>query len=143
MQVLGNEGVAQRIKISDGAIGYVGFEYAKRLELPVAILENQAGKYIRPDAEAGRTALANAAERMPDNMRLFMPDPLGDAAYPIVTYSWLLFYEQYPDERKRAAVTDFVNYGLTDGQVFSDDLGFIPLPDPVTSLATQALAKIQ
>jgi phosphate transport system substrate-binding protein len=36
--------------------------------------------------------LAGAA--LPENLRLFLPDPEGKDAYPIVTYTWLLAYRQ-------------------------------------------------
>ncbi|MCP5363698.1 MAG: phosphate ABC transporter substrate-binding protein PstS [Hyphomicrobiales bacterium] len=143
MLAQGNEGVAQRIKISEGAIGYVGYEFAKRLNLPMATLENKAGQFIKPGSDAGRNALASAAHQMPDNLRLFIPDPDGKKAYPIVTYSWLLLYGQYPDGKKAAAVKDFVTWGLTRGQALSDEIGFIPLPEEVVALASQKVNSIQ
>ena len=39
MLATGNEGVAARIKISEGAIGYVEYGFAKRLGLPMAALQ--------------------------------------------------------------------------------------------------------
>jgi phosphate transport system substrate-binding protein len=42
----GNEGVASRIKISDGSIGYVEYGFAKRLGLPMAVLQNKAGAFV-------------------------------------------------------------------------------------------------
>ncbi len=40
----GNEGVAQKVKISHGAIGYMEYGFARRLGLPMATLENRAGE---------------------------------------------------------------------------------------------------
>ncbi len=45
MLARGNEGVASRIKISNGAIGYVEYGFARRLGLPVALLENKSGEF--------------------------------------------------------------------------------------------------
>lgn len=143
MLAQGNEGVAQRIKISEGAIGYVGYEFAKRLDLPMASLENKAGNFVKPDPSTGQTALVDTLSEMPENLRFFIPDPKGADSYPIVTYTWLLLYGKYDSELKRAAVKDFVTWGLTEGQSFSDDLGFIPLPREVVSLGTKAVETIQ
>lgn len=143
MLAQGNEGVAQRINISEGAIGYVGYEFAKRLDLPMALLENRAGNFVRPAPSTGQTALVDTLGEMPENLRLFMADPKGADSYPIVTYSWLLLYGDYENERKGAAVKDFVTWGLTEGQSFSDELGFIPLPREVVSLGTKAVESIQ
>src|SRR5262249_37820743 len=38
MRARGNEGVAGRIKVSDGSVGYVEYHFAKRLGLPMARL---------------------------------------------------------------------------------------------------------
>jgi phosphate transport system substrate-binding protein len=79
---------------------------------------------------------------MPDNLRLFRPDPEGEESYPIVTFSWLLLYERYPDADKAAALKKFVTWGLTTGQSYSRDLGYIALPPEVTSLSLAALDRI-
>ncbi len=144
MQVKGNEGVAQRIKISSGAIGYVEYGFAKRLNLPVAALENKAGRFVRPSAEAGTAALSETAADMDERLRVSIADAPGAGAYPIVTYSWLVLYGHYNDETKAAALRDFVGWGLTEGQTLKrEDLsGYIPLPANVVAKGQQALATI-
>jgi hypothetical protein len=54
----GNEGVAGRIKISEGSIGHVEFWFAQRLGLRLAAVQNKAGSYIRPTAHSGELALS-------------------------------------------------------------------------------------
>jgi phosphate transport system substrate-binding protein len=105
----------------------------------MAWLENKAGHFVQPDAQSGQQALLNGSAAAPDHLRVFLPDPEGETAYPIVTYSWLLLYEQYPDTAKLAALKDFVTWGLGDGQRESAALGYIPLPPAV---ATQALKRL-
>lgn len=51
MLASGNEGVASRIKISEGSIGYVEYGFAKRLGLPMAMLQNKAGKFVSQQGE--------------------------------------------------------------------------------------------
>jgi phosphate transport system substrate-binding protein len=121
----------------------MGYEFAKRLDIPMATLENKAGNFVRAGRETGQIALADTVDEMPENLRLFIPDPKGAQSYPIVTYSWLLLYGDYEDGKKGAAVKDFVTWGLADGQSFSDELGFIPLPREVVSLGTRAVESIQ
>lgn len=139
MRVAYNEGVAQRIRIGQGAIGYVGYEFASRLGLGMAALQNQAGNFVAPSAVSGQAALAGNADDMPDNLRLFIADPKGDDAYPIVTYSWLMLYERYADQAVGDAVRNFVVWSLTDGQPLAEEIGYIPLPAPVQQ---KALAKL-
>jgi phosphate transport system substrate-binding protein len=60
-----------------------------------------------------------------------------------VTYTWLLLYKQYTDEKKRAALKAFVSWGLTEGQRMGRDLGFVALPENAVARATLALETIR
>jgi phosphate transport system substrate-binding protein len=139
----GNEGVAHKIKISHGSIGYIEYYFASRLGLPIATLQNKAGNFVRPDAESGRRTLEAAAEaRMPENLRLFVPDPEAPDAYPIVSLSWLLLYGTYPEPEKAAALKAAVTWALSTGQPIAEELGYIPLPANIVSAATRALDSL-
>jgi phosphate transport system substrate-binding protein len=140
MAVRGNEGVAGRIKLSRGAIGYVEYGIAKRAGLSMAWLENKAGYVIAPHGGSGLATLLNTT--MPENFRVFFPDPDGEDSYPIVTYSWLLLYKQYDDAQKAAALKDYVRWCLIDGQEFNESLGFVRLPPRVASRAVQAVGSM-
>jgi len=143
MVARGNEGVAARIKVSEGAIGYIEYGFAKRLGLPMAWLENKAGHFVEPNDQSGAKALARNSMLMPENLRLLIPDPDGEDAYPILTLSWLLLYRHYPDPAKASAIKQFVNFGLTEGQRYSRELGYVPLPDEIVSRSQKALENIQ
>ncbi len=142
MRARGNEGVAALIKQSDGAIGYVEYAFALRLLLPIARLQNKAGRYVAPSDRTGETALASNVRQMPDNLRLFLPDPDCEDSYPIVSFSWLLLYQQARDQHKSAALKEFIRWGLSDGQSLSAKLGYVPLPPDVAALSRAALDRI-
>ncbi len=142
MTARGNEGVAGRIKITAGAIGYVEYGYAQRAGLPMAWLENQAGNFIQPSPDSGLDTLVNTQVDMPPNLRMFFPDPPGKSSYPLVTYSWILLYGNYPDGKKGAVVKNFIEWGITDGQRYAESLGYCPLPDFVRGLSTKAIGEI-
>src|SRR5215510_6918453 len=143
MLARGNEGVAGLVKSSAGALGYVEYGFAERLRLPVAQLQNKSGRFVAPSDRSGQAALASAARQMPDNLRLYLPDPEGADSYPIVSLTWLLLYERYPDPQKSAALKRFVTWGLSFGQSFGPELGYIALPDDVASRSRAALERIQ
>ena len=96
----GNEGVTASIMTTPGSIGYVEYGYAKSQKMPMAVLENKAGKFVEASTASGQAALASAT--LPDDMIAWAPDPDGAEAYPIVTYTWLICYKKYPDATKRA-----------------------------------------
>jgi phosphate transport system substrate-binding protein len=142
MLARGNEGVASRVKISEGAMGYMEYGFARRLGLPMARLENRAGRYVAPDQRGGEAALADNVKSMPENLRLFLPDPEGQESYPIVSFSWLLLYDRYADRQKSAALKRFVTWGLSEGQAYGRELGYLGLPPAVTALARAAVERI-
>jgi phosphate transport system substrate-binding protein len=141
MLAQGNEGVAARVKHAIGAVGYVEYGYAHRLGLVSADLENKEGAFVSPSGKNGLAALRDA--QLPANFREFFPDPAGKEAYPIVTYTWLLLYRQYPDSKKGNALKQFVTWCLHDGQQFNEKLGYIRLPSAVANDATRAVEAIQ
>lgn len=142
MLARGNEGVASRIKISAGSIGYVEYGFAHRLGLSVAALENKAGQFVAPSEDAGAAALTASAGHGLDGLSASLANPPGPQTYPIVTYSWLLLHERYPAAQARA-VTSFVNWALDDGQRYAADLGYLALPPAVADLGKNALSRIK
>ncbi len=110
----GNEGVTASLKTTPGSIGYVEYGYAKSQKLTFAALENKSGKLrgrhhsLRP----GGAGLDRTAGQ-PD--RLGLATRTGADAYPIVTYTWIICYRQYPDAKKLAALQDLLKYCLNRG----------------------------
>ncbi|HHP7232449.1 MAG TPA: phosphate ABC transporter substrate-binding protein PstS, partial [Xenococcaceae cyanobacterium] len=137
----GNEGVTAQILQTEGAIGYIEYGYAKQQGIPVATLENQAGNYVAPNSETAANALS--AVTLPENLRAFVTDPEGENSYPIVSYTWILAYENYDDPEKLEAFKEVINWSLTEGQTYAEELGYVPLPDNVVDKVEEALGTIQ
>lgn len=142
MLARGNEGVAHKVKISDGVIGYVEFGFAARLGLKLAALENKAGKFVQPTEEIGRATIVAAGGDIPADLRTYLADPQGEQSYPVMTLTWMLLHERYRDPAKSAALKEFVGWGLTEGQGAAVSLGYIPLPAALTGHAQSLLAGV-
>ncbi len=136
-----NDGITATVTQTPGSIGYIEYGYAKLTETPSALLENASGEFIAAGDAAGMAALASA-EFEGDDLRVWVSDPSDAAAYPIATFTWMLFYEDQ-DDAKAAALRDFVEWAITDGQAMASDLGYIPLPDNVVERVRAASANIQ
>jgi phosphate transport system substrate-binding protein len=144
MTGVGNEGVAHKVKISHGSIGYVEYAFARQLGLPVASLQNSEGNFVAPDALSGKRSLEAAAqEDLPADLRLFVPDPTAADAYPIISLSWLLLYGQYPDPGTSEALKGAVAWALDAGQPIAESMGYVPLPTVVIEAARRALDEVQ
>lgn len=138
----GNEGVAGRIRVSEGSIGYVEYRFAQRLGLRMAALENKSGSYITPTNYSGDLALS---ARVPEVKQLdaSVVDPTAAGAYPITTYSWMFLYPNYADRAKGKAIRGFAEWVLSpQAQNYGAQLGYLPLTGDITALGKDALAGL-
>ncbi|CRI67290.1 Phosphate ABC transporter, periplasmic phosphate-binding protein [Thiocapsa sp. KS1] len=144
-----NDGVTATVKQTPGSIGYIEYGFAKLTKAPSAVLENQAGTFVAAGAETGAAALATAefpagnlpGSNVPD-LRAWIMDPAGAEAYPIVSYTWLLFPETQDAEKAKVA-RDLVEYVLTEGQKSADSMGYIPLPANVVETVREVSQLIK
>lgn len=137
----GNEGVTGQVKTTPYTIGYIERAYASQNKLPMIELKNKAGKFVAPTIEA-MTAAAEAVE-MPDELFVSLSNADGDAAYPLTGYSYLLVYENAKDAVKGEALAKYVWWGLHDGQKFSHDLDYAPIPAKVLAKVEARLKELR
>ncbi|WP_231662383.1 phosphate ABC transporter substrate-binding protein PstS [Pseudanabaena sp. 'Roaring Creek'] len=135
-----NAGVSAQIQQGEGVIGYVEYAFAKQLQLATAALENKAGQFAIPTENATTKAIATI--KLSEDLRGSNADPDAVDAYPIVTYSWVLAYQQYDDPKQAQALKDVLKWGLTKGQAMGLELGYVPLPDEIVKKSIAALDKI-
>jgi phosphate transport system substrate-binding protein len=139
----GNMGVAGLVKQTPGSIGYVELIYALQTRIAYGAVQNMAGKFLRATIEGVTAAAAAAATSMPADFRVSITNAPGDDAYPISSFTWLLFYENPKDKAAARTMVEFMKWALADGQRFARELGYAPLPDGVVKLEMEALKKIK
>jgi phosphate transport system substrate-binding protein len=138
----GNEGVAARIRLTEGSIGYVEYWFAQRLGLRMAALQNKAGSYITPTEHSGELALSGRVAQVKE-LAASVADPAAPGAYPIATYSWMFLYGSYANPAVSEAVRDFAQWSFSQpAQNYGAQLGYLPLSDDVIDLGKQALGAL-
>ncbi len=136
----GNSGVAQIIKSTPGAIGYVDYATAKASGLTFASIKNKDGDYVAP-SDASASAAAGQATVAPDLTFHAVWAP-GATSYPITYQSWDLVYETQPNANDTAMLKAYLGYLLGAGQQLLPNLGYAPLPANIDQMATAQLSKI-
>jgi phosphate transport system substrate-binding protein len=131
----GNPGVAGMVKQTSGSIGYVEYEFALKNQLASVAVQNGSGQYVKPSLKTANQALADVV--FPANFRAF--DVNSKQGYPIVGLTWLLIPKTYKDPAKAQAVKKMVEWILTSGQQFNDDLNYTSIPKDVASRAIEAV----
>ena len=137
----GNAGVAQIIKATNGAVGYVDESDAKAAGLVFAAVKNANGKFVMPTPESVSAAGDGIAVK--DDLTFAAMNAKGDAAYPITGQTWVIVYAKQANAAKGAALKAYLQFLLTDGQKLLPDIDFAPLPKSLQDKAVAQLAKIQ
>ncbi|MGE0550877.1 MAG: phosphate ABC transporter substrate-binding protein PstS [Kofleriaceae bacterium] len=136
----GNGGVAQIVKSTKGAIGYVDLSDAKASGLTYAAVKNQAGNYVEPTAESV-TAAGDGIE-IKDDLTFSALNAKGEAAYPITAQSWCMAYAKQTDRAKGEAVKAYLKYLVTDAQTLLPEVDFAPIPKSLQDKAVAQIDKI-
>ncbi len=134
----GNGGVAQIVKSTKGAIGYVDLSDAKASGLKYAAIKNQAGKFADPTAES--VSAAGDGIEVNDKLIFSALDAKGDAAYPITAQSWCMIYAK--PKANAGALKAYFKYMLTDGQKLLPEIDFAPIPKALQDKALAQLDKV-
>jgi len=132
-----NSGVAQVIKQTSGAVGYVDLADAAKAGLTFASIKNSSGSPIAPSAQSVQAAL-DSAEINPDLTYNPLNAPSADA-YPITAPTWILTYQKYSDAALVASLQTYLKFVLTTGQGDASSLGYVGVP---SSLQEKALAQV-
>ncbi len=140
----GNPGVANIVKQTPGAIGYVELIYALQNHISYGLVRNSAGHYINASLQTTTNAAAGAVSRLPVNtdFRISITDPAGADAYPIASFTWILVPKEMTDAAKARALVEYLWWALHEGQRYCNDLAYAPLPRRVVELEEERLKSI-
>jgi len=135
--------MADKIKSTPGALGYVELQYADDNQITHASVLNAAGKFVKATA-ASITASCTAIEAPEwDKLASSLTNAPGANSYPISSFTWLLIPEKFKDVAKRDAMKNFVKWAITDGQGDVEALSYAKLPKEVVDKELKALDKVQ
>ena len=137
----GNGGVAQIVKSTKGAIGYVDLSDAKASGLKYASIKNQAGTFVEPTPEAA-SAAGEGIEVKP-NLLFSALNAKGPKSYPITCQTWVIVYAKQTDHAKGTALKSYLRYLVSDGQKQLKDIDYAPLPKSLSESSVKQIEKIQ
>jgi len=140
----GNPGVAGTIKQTNGAVGYIGSEFAFAQKIPVAQVENSAGKYVMPNLASISAA---AKGEIPVDTKVMLTCSTDPDAYPISGFTWLILYkEQAYNKRSKAQAEETVKFLSwiieKDAQALAQQVNYAPLPEKTVAQAMELLGSV-
>ncbi|MDB5415888.1 MAG: pstS [Rubritepida sp.] len=128
----GNEGVANAVRNTPGAIGYTENAYATVNRLITTQLRNKAGNFVSPTM-ASFQAAASTADWAQPGFAADMVDLNGADVWPIVTPTFILLPTNPVADRVTGSrnAMRFFDWAYKNGAEAARRLEYIPLPDAV------------
>ena len=133
----GNEGVAAFVNQTKNSIGYVEYAYVLQNKMAYGLVQNKAGKFVKPDAASFQAAAASAEWGKAQDFYLIMTDAPGDDAYPIAATVFVIMYKQPKDAARTNTAIDFFKWALENGQNQAEALNYVPLPESLVKQIEQ------
>lgn len=124
----GNTGVAEAVKQTPNAIGYLDFATARLAGLSTAALQNGSGAFIAPAPDSFQTAAAMAEWSPANDFGLSLIGSPDGAAYPVVTATFVLVPNRRPISTSAAATIAFFDWAFEHGAKDAAALGYVALP---------------
>jgi phosphate transport system substrate-binding protein len=135
----GNAAVARALQRLPNTIGYVNLAQAIGDKLPLASVENAAGRFVLPDAASVRAALAGAHWEPAAQFEVSLVNMPGDASWPIVAAIYGLAPATTGNQRQRSTRA-FLEWTVTHGRAGAERLGYVGLP---AATVRQVLAALR
>ena len=142
----GNEGVAQVVQQTRGAIGYLEQNYADKNNIAYGLVQNKAGKFVKASPQAVSAAGEGAVAHMDGHIlsaNIWNQD--GADAYPIASFTYLIVYSDLQNIKTREqaqALVNFLWWATHDGEKLAPELDYAPLSEGVQKKVEAALKTI-
>ncbi len=148
----GSSGMGGAVKETPYSIGYVDLGYAFDNQISYAAVENPSNAFIIPTANNTATAIADilATTHLPLGNESWasvsMINAPGAKDYPIATFSYMLYYEAantnsvIMSAADASALVNFLNWTINQGQLYSGQFLYIPLPTAVVAADEATIA---
>ena len=129
----GNEGVANNVSQTRGAIGYIEYAYAKQNKMASVNMVNSDGKNVAPNAASFQAAASNADWAKSDSYYVILTNQPGAESWPIAGATFILMYKQPDNADAAAEAIKFFDWAYAKGGKAAEELDYVPLPAPVVA----------
>ena len=130
----GNEGVANNVANTKGAVGYVEYAYAKQNNLVSTKMINHDGKTVAPTTATFSSAAANADWEHAPGFYQILTDQPGAESWPITASTFVLMHKEPKDPAASAEALKFFGWAFKNGTQAAEALDYIPIPAKVVTL---------
>jgi phosphate transport system substrate-binding protein len=149
LTVTSNQQMVDTLAKTPYAVGYLGGSFqaeADKAGLITAMLENQDGKFLLPNADTITAAAAELTPRTPADERLTLVFAPGADSYPLINYEYAMVADHQPNAQTASALSNFLLWCISpqggSAAGLLDPVHFIPLPISIRARSEEQIAKI-
>jgi phosphate ABC transporter phosphate-binding protein len=136
-------GVAEYVRETDGAIGYVDLMNAWNAELEYGAVQNKdKTAFIHAEADNMAAAAKGLAAEVPEDLTFKLTNKPGKDAYPICGGVFAVCYQNQPASEKQL-VAEFLHWVTHDGQKYARRTSYAPLPEDLVERIDKKLETIR
>jgi len=122
----GNDGVANYVKQTPNAIGYVEFAYAKQNRLAHTQLKNKAGNFVSPSFTAFEEAAETGNFDPQKGFSAWLTNTPGKTSWPIAGATFILLAKEKMDANVKEV--QFFDWAFKNGDDKAKEFIYVPLP---------------
>lgn len=138
----GSDALARKVKDTEGAIGYIDFNYVKTHELVAASMRNAGGEFVQPSVSAFRAALRASDWSTKGDFHASLADLPGRQVWPITMGTFILLPRTSSRPEDTSAALRFFIWAWLKGDQVVDNMSFVRLPDKMQAMAFRSLLSI-
>jgi phosphate transport system substrate-binding protein len=135
--------VSAYVASTDGAIGYVDLMHTYSGKLPFGAVQNKdQTAFIHATPENMTAAARGLLADLPEDLTFSLTNKPGKDAYPICGVIWAVCYQNQPAD-KRQMVANFLQWVTHEGQQFTKERTYAPLPEEIVQRVEAKLKLIK
>lgn len=135
--------MADKVKSQPGAIGYVELQYAVKDNIPYAVVQNPAGKFVRASAQSITDACQAVEAPHWNSFSASLVNAPEANSFPLASFTWIYLRTKSADRARAAALRDFLEWIYGDGQQFAAQEGYSALPGPLLAAVKKKVKTLQ
>lgn len=129
--VKGNEGVASKVKETQGSIGYVDYAHAMEQRLNYVRLKNRDGNFVSPNFGTTQAAAAGAQWDAANGFYHILTDAPGATSWPIAATTFILIRKDSTDIENTKRILKYIDWNYRRGELSALSLDMVVLPKNV------------
>lgn len=135
--------MADKVKNTPGAIGYVEYQYAVKSSISQIAVQNHAGKFVKASPHSMVAACEAAEAPGWKGFSASLINASGADSFPLTSFTWIYVKVKSSDGTRASAMSNLLDWIYSDGQQFAGQEGYTELPPPLLAALRKKVKELQ